>query len=54
MRIVLNLVLTDREDMIAAAIMRILEMTNNVALALTVGFIPRESQRHALRVAAEE
>jgi len=53
-RIALNLVLTDLEEMIVAAIMLILEMMNNVALALTVGFIPRESQRHALWAAAEK
>src|SRR5258708_98772 len=53
-RIALNLVPTDREEMIVAAIMLILEMTNNVALVLLVGFIPRESQRHALWVAARK
>jgi len=47
-------VLTDREDMIVAAIMLILEMMNNVALDVLVGFIPGESQRSALWVAAEE
>lgn len=45
--------LTDREDMIVAAIMLILEMMNNVALDVLVGFIPPESQS-ALWVAAEE
>jgi hypothetical protein len=40
--------------MIVAAIVLILEMMNNVALALLVGFIPQESQRHALWVAAQK
>ncbi len=46
--------LTDREDMIVAAIMLILEMMNEVALDVLVGFMPLESQRHALWVAAQE
>jgi hypothetical protein len=40
--------------MIVAAIMLILEMMNNVALDVLVGFIPQESQRRALCAAAEE
>src|SRR6266480_944062 len=47
-RIALNLVPTDRGEMIVSAIMLILEIMNNMALALLVGFISRESQRHAL------
>src|SRR5439155_21074092 len=43
-RIALNLVPTDRGEMIVSAIMLILEMMNNMALALLVGFISRESQ----------
>jgi hypothetical protein len=53
-RIAFNLVLTDCEEVIVAAIMLILEMVNNVALDLLVGFIPLESQRRALCAAAEE
>jgi hypothetical protein len=47
-RIALNLVLTDRQETIVAAIMLILEIMNNVALDGRVGFIPRESQRRTL------
>jgi hypothetical protein len=53
-RIALNLVLSDREEMIVAAIMLILEVMNNVALDVLVGFIPRESQRGAQWVAARK
>ena len=53
-RIALNLVLTDREEIILGATMLILEMMNNVALDVLVGFMPLESQRRALWVAAEE
>jgi hypothetical protein len=40
--------------MIVAAIMLILEMMNNVALDVLVGFIPPESQHRALCAVAEE
>jgi len=53
-RIALNLVLTDRGEMIVSAIMLMLEIMNNMDLVLFVCFIPRESQRHALWVTARK
>jgi hypothetical protein len=50
----LNLVLIDREQTIVAAIMLILEMMDNVALDVLVGFIPLESQQSALRATPQE
>jgi hypothetical protein len=52
-RIVLNLVMNDREQIMLDAIMMILQMMNNLA-ALRVGFIPTESLRRAPLAARQQ
>src|SRR5438105_4256287 len=53
-RFALNLLLTDSEETIASGTLLIVEVVNNLAAGLLIGFIPVRSQRRTLRVAAQK
>jgi len=53
-RFALNLLLTDSEETIASGTLLIVEVVNDLAAGLLIGFIPVRSQRRTLRVAAQK
>ena len=49
-----SLRLTDSEEMIASGMFLIVEVVNNLAAGLPIGFIPVESQRSGLSAGSEK